>query len=179
MDPDRDVAYVAGQFSPIALQSLLGGVLDAAVLAPPFSVMAGEKGLSLLTFLGQSVPDATSSNGIVATAQKIKTKRDEVKRMVRASLKSLYAFRREKTLAIGFLASHFDIAPSVAAKTYPNALDILTADGEISEEKVRQIFAMMHDTGNKAPVTVRPAAVLDFSLLREARKELMGAGTRP
>ena len=179
MDPDRDVAYVAGQFSPIALQSLLGGVLDAAVLAPPFSVMAGEKGLSLLTFLGQSVPDAISSNGIVATAQKIKTKRDEIKRMVRASLKSLYAFRREKTLAIGFLASHFDIAPSVAAKTYPNALDILTADGEISEEKVRQIFAMMHDTGNKAPVTVRPAAVLDFSLLREARKELMGAGTRP
>ncbi|MGH7793561.1 MAG: ABC transporter substrate-binding protein [Candidatus Binatia bacterium] len=175
IDPDRDVSYVAGQFSPTALQSLLGGVLDAAVLAPPFNVIAGEKGLTLLTFLGQSVPDATSSNGIVTTEQKIKAKPDEVKRMVRASLKSLYAFRQQKALAIDFLAAHFAIPQNVASKAYPNALDILTADGEISEEKVRQIFGMMQDTGNKEPVTVRPAAVLDFSFLREARKELMRA----
>jgi ABC-type nitrate/sulfonate/bicarbonate transport system substrate-binding protein len=175
IDPDRDVAYVAGQFSPTALQSLLAGVLDAAVLAPPFNVIAGEKGLTLLTFLGQSVPDATSSNGIVTTEKKIKAKPAEVKRVVRASLKSLYAFRQKKHSAIDFLASHFEISRSVATKTYPDALDILTADGEISEEKVRQIFGMMHDTGNKDPVIVGPAAVVDFSLLREARKELMRA----
>jgi hypothetical protein len=34
---------------------------------------------------------------------------------------------------------------------------------------------MMQDTGNKEPVTVQPKAVLDFSLLRQARKELMKA----
>jgi ABC-type nitrate/sulfonate/bicarbonate transport system substrate-binding protein len=175
IDPDRKVSYVAGQFSPTALQNLLIGALDAAVLAPPFNVIAGEKGLSLLTFLGESVPDATSSNGLVTTVQKIKTKPDEVKRIVRASLKSLYAFRERKQLAIDFLASHFAISHTVAAKTYPHALDILTADGEISEEKVRQIFGMMQDTGNKEPVTVQPKAVLDFSLLRQARKELMKA----
>lgn len=175
IDPDRGVSYVAGQFSPIALQSLLGGALDAAVLAPPFNVIAGEKGLTLLSFLGESVPDASSSNGIVTTEQKIKAKPDEVKRMVRASLKSLYAFRRQKTLAIDFLAAHFTIPQKIASKAYPNALEILTADGEISEEKVRQIFGMMQDTGNKEPVTVPPGAVLDFSFLREARKELMRA----
>jgi NitT/TauT family transport system substrate-binding protein len=43
INPDRDVAYVSGQFSPTALQSLLGGVLDAAVLAPPFNVIGAEK----------------------------------------------------------------------------------------------------------------------------------------
>ena len=175
IDPDRDVSYVAGQFSPIALQSLLGGVLDAAVLAPPFNVMAGEKGLTLLTFLGESVPDATSSNGIVTTARKIKEKPDDVKRMVRACLKSLYAFRRQKAVAIDFLAAHFTIPQKIASKAYPNALEILTADGEISVEKVRQIFGMIQDTGNKEPVTIRPEAVLNFSFLREARNELMRA----
>lgn len=175
IDPDREVAYVAGQFSPTALQGLLGGVLDAAVLAPPFNVMASEKGLTMLTFLGQSVPDATSSNGVVTTEQKIKSKPDEVKRIVRASLKSLYAFRQNQTLAIEFLASHFKIPKSIAVKAYPNALDILTLDGQISEEKVRQILAMAQDTGRKEPLTVAPAALVDFSFLRQVQKELKPA----
>ena len=177
-DPDRDVSYIAGQFSPTALQSLLGGTLDAAVLAPPFNVIASEKGLSLLTFLGQSVPDATSSNGLVTTEKKIKSNPDEVKRIVRASLKSLYAFRQEKTAAIAFLASHFQVSLNIAAKTYPNALEILTTDGEITEEKVRQILDMMQDTGGKKPLKISPAAMLDFSFLRDAQRQLGRAPAR-
>lgn len=172
LDPDRDVSYIAGQFSPTALQSLLSGVIDAAVLAPPFNVMASEKGLTLLTFLGQSVPDATSSNGLVTTEQKIKSKPDEVKRIVRASLKSLHAFRRQKTAAVDFLASHFQISANIAAKAYPNALEILTPNGEIGAERVRQILSMMQDVGNKETKTIQPAAVLDFSFLRQAQREL-------
>jgi NitT/TauT family transport system substrate-binding protein len=142
LDPDRDVSYIAGQFSPTALQSLLSGVIDAAVLAP-FNVMASEKGLTLRTFLGQSVPEATSSNGIVTTEQKIKSKPDEVKRIVRASLNSLYAFRRQKAAAVDFLVFHFRISANIAAKSYPNALEILTPNGEISAERVRQILRLM------------------------------------
>jgi NitT/TauT family transport system substrate-binding protein len=172
IDPDRDVAYVSGQFSPTALQSLLGGVLDAAVLAPPFNVIGAEKGLTMLTFLGESVPDASSSNGIVTSAQKIKSSPDQVRRIVRASLKSLSDFRRNKASAIGFLSAHFEIPKNVATKAYSNALEILTPDGEISPEKVRQILSMMQDTGRKDAVTVSPTSLIDFSFLREAQKEL-------
>ena len=176
IDPDRDVSYVAGQFSPIALQSLLGGALDAAVLAPPFNVLAEEKGLNLLTHLGQSVPDATVSNGIVTSDQKIKSRPDEVKRMVRASLKALYAYRQDKLGAVAFLANHFEISAKTAAKVYPNAIDILTSDGQISEEKLRQILDMMQDTGKKDPSSIRPTALLDFSFLHAAQKEISSAG---
>jgi len=172
IDPDRDVGYVSGQFSPTALQSLLGGVLDAAVLAPPFNVIAAEKGLTLLTFLGESVPDASSSNGIVTSAQKIKSNPDQVRSIVRASLKSLDDFRRNKGSAIEFLADHFEISKNIAAKSYANGLDILTRDGEISTEKVRQILSMMQDTGRKGNVTVSPRSLIDFSFLREAQKEV-------
>jgi NitT/TauT family transport system substrate-binding protein len=172
IDPDRDVAYVSGQFSPTALQGLLGGVLDAAVLAPPFNVIAAEKGFSILTFLGQSVPDASSSNGIVTSPQKIKSSPDEVRRIVRASLRSLSDFRRKKASAIEFLAAHFEISKNIAAKAYPNALEILTPDGEISAEKVRQLLSMMQDTGKKETVTVSPTSLVDFSFVREAQKEL-------
>jgi ABC-type nitrate/sulfonate/bicarbonate transport system substrate-binding protein len=172
LNPDRDVAYVSGQFSPTALQSLLGGVIDAAVLAPPFNVMAAEHRLTLLTFLGRSVPDAISSNGIVAATQKINSKPDEVKRIVRASLRSLQSFRRDQAAAVEFLAAQFDISRGIAVKAYPHALEILTADGEISAEKVRQILLMMQDVGKKGPLAVDPSALIDFSFLRAAQKEL-------
>lgn len=171
IDPDREVSYVGGQFSPTALQNLLAGALDAAVLAPPFNVLAEEKGLTMLTFLGQSVPDATTSNGIVATQQKIKSHAQAVKRMVRSSFRSLLAFRQEKTAAVEFLSVQFEISPGTAAKVYRNAIDILTPDGEISEEKVRTILGMMQETGKREPLPFQPKAILDFSFLREVRKE--------
>jgi ABC-type nitrate/sulfonate/bicarbonate transport system substrate-binding protein len=172
IDPDREVAYVSGQFSPTALQSLLGGVLDAAVLAPPFNVIGAEKGLTMLSFLGDSVPDASSSNGIVTSAQKIKSSPDQVRRIVRASLKSLYDFRRNKASAIEFLGTYFETPKDIATRAYSNGLDILTPDGEISSEKVRQILSMMQDTGKKEAVTVSPASLIDFSFLREAQKQI-------
>jgi NitT/TauT family transport system substrate-binding protein len=172
VDPDRDVGYVSGQFSPTALQSLLAGVLDAAILAPPFNVIAADKGLTMLTFLGESVPDASSSNGIVTSVQKIKSSPDQVRRIVRASLKSLYDFRRNKASAIEFLAAHFEIPKDIASKAYSNALEILTPDGEISVDKVRQILSMMQDTGRKDAVAVSPTSLIDFSFLREAQKQL-------
>jgi ABC-type nitrate/sulfonate/bicarbonate transport system substrate-binding protein len=172
IDPDRDVSYVAGQFSPTALQGVLAGALDAAVLAPPFNVLAEEKGLSILTFLGDSVPDATTSNGIVTSDKKIKSRPDEVKRMVRASLRSLYAFRQNKSAAVEFLSAHFDIPHNTATRVYADALNILTPQGEISEAKARSILEMAHDTGKTEPLDVQPKSILDFSFVRAAQKEL-------
>jgi ABC-type nitrate/sulfonate/bicarbonate transport system substrate-binding protein len=172
IDPDREVSYVAGQFSPTALQGLLAGALDAAVLAPPFNVLAEEKGLRLLSFLGESVPDATTSNGIVTSDQKIKSRPDEVKRMVRASLRSLYAFRQKKSAAIAFLSAQFEISQKTATRVYSEALDILTLNGEISEAKARDILDMMHETGKTESLALQPKAILDFSFVREAQKEI-------
>ena len=111
-------------------------------------------------------------NGIVTSAQRIKSSPDQVRRIVRASLQSLYDFRRNKASAIEFLAAHFEIPKNIAAKSYANGLDILTRDGEISAEKLRQILSMMQDTGKKDTVTVSAPSLVDFSFLREAQKEL-------
>jgi hypothetical protein len=37
---------------------------------------------------------------------------------------------------------------------------------------VGQILSMMQDTGNKEPINVGPASLVDFSFLREAQKQL-------
>ncbi|TMA09900.1 MAG: ABC transporter substrate-binding protein [Deltaproteobacteria bacterium] len=176
IDPDREVSYVAGQFSPTALQSLLGGALDGAVLAPPFNVLAEEKGLRVLSFLGEAVPDATTSNGIVTSDRKIKSQPDQVRRMVRANLTALLAFRQKKGAAVDLLVSQFNISKKTAEKVYAHALEILTPDGELSHEKLRNILDMMQETGKKDLLAFQPEALLDFSFLREARKELGQSG---
>jgi NitT/TauT family transport system substrate-binding protein len=172
LNPDRDVGYVSGQFSPTALQGLLGGFLDAAVLAPPFNVLAQEQGLRVLAFLGTAVPDAATSNGIVTSDKKIKVQPQQVKRVVRASLKSLLAYRRQKSAAIGLLSSVFEIGRPTAERVYADSLMILTADGAISTEKVRNILNMIEETRLKTALPLKPEEVVDFSFLREAQREL-------
>jgi hypothetical protein len=68
-------------------------------------------------------------------------------------------------------ANAADISQAIAAKAYPHALEILTADGEISTEKVRQIVLMMQDVGKKERMAIDPASLIDFSFLREVRKD--------
>jgi NitT/TauT family transport system substrate-binding protein len=173
MNPDQDVSYVAGQFSPTAFQSLSSGLLDAAVLAPPFNVLAQEHGLRVLAFLGTAVPDATTSNGIVTSDRKIKTQPEQVRRVVRASLKSLLAYRRQRSAAIDLLVSVFEIARPTAERVYADSLTILTPDGAISTDKIRNILNMIEETGLKTSLTLKPEAVLDFSFLKEAQRELI------
>jgi hypothetical protein len=82
--------------------------------------------------------------------------------MVRASLKSLSDFRRNKTSAIKFLRRISNFLRTLRSKS-SNAVEILTPDGEISREKVRQILSMMQDIEKKEAVAVSPASLIDFS----------------
>jgi ABC-type nitrate/sulfonate/bicarbonate transport system substrate-binding protein len=172
IDPERDVSYVGGQFSPTAMQSLLGKALDAAVLAPPFNVLALENGLRSVVFLGAAVPDATTANGIVTSDRKIKQRPDQVQRMIGASLRSLLFYREKKEVAVNFLATEFALSRSVAAKVYNDSLDILTPQGEISREKVRNILDLIEETKLQKSLTLKPDAIMDFSFLRKAQAEL-------
>jgi hypothetical protein len=103
----------------------------------------------LSTLFPWRIPDAGSSNGIVTSAHQIKCSQDQVRRMVRARLKLLSDFRRNKTSAIEFLRRISKSLRTLRSKTIQNALEILTPDGEISREKVRQILSMMQDVGKK------------------------------
>jgi ABC-type nitrate/sulfonate/bicarbonate transport system substrate-binding protein len=172
LNPDRDVGYVAGQFSPTAFQGLSSGLLDAAVLAPPFNVLAQEQGLRVLAFLGTAVPDATTSNGIVTSDRKIKLQPEQVRSVVRASLRSLLAYRSRRNAAIDLLISVFEIGRPTAERVYADSLMILTPDGAISKDKIRNILNMIEETGAKAALALKPEAVVDFSFLREAQREL-------
>lgn len=173
LDPDKDVIYVSGQFSPIGFQGLVAGALDAAVLAPPFSVLAQEKGLRILAFLGKEVPEAPIVDGLVTSEKKIRSQPQQVKRMVRATLKSVQLYRQRRDLSVPFLAAEFKLSPSTAQKVYEDALGLLTRAGEVSPEKVRDVLEMARETGQDNPAIPPPESLLDFSFLKEVQRELV------
>jgi len=172
LDPDRDVTYVAGQISPIGFQGLAAGALDGAVMAPPHSVLAEEKGFYSLAFLGEEVPDAPTINGIITSDKKIRTRPSEVRRMVRAALTSVHLYRQKKDLAVAFLASEFNLNPATAKKVYANASAMLTPNGEIGLDKVRDVLNLARELGQPPPDVQEPKSLVDFSFLHEARRAL-------
>lgn len=172
LDPEKDVIYVSGQFSPVAFQALVAGALDAAILAPPFSVLAAEKGLRMLAFLGKEVPDAPTVNGLVTSVKKINSQPDQVKRLVRATLKSVRLYRQREDLGVAFLAAEFKLSNATAQKVYRVAIDLLTPDGEVTPAKLRDVLEMARETGQENLVIPAADAILDLSFLREARREL-------
>ncbi len=177
LDPEKDVVYVSGQFSPIGFQGLLAGALDGAILAPPYSVLAEEKGLRSLAFLGDEVPDAPTINGIVTSDRQIRSKPGQVKRLVRAMHKAVTLYREKKDIATNTIVEEFNLDDAAAAKVYRNAVGMLTANGEVSLDKVRDVLNMARESGQVGAQPQSAEEILDFSFLREIRREAGETGS--
>ena len=169
LDPERDVTYVAGQISPIGFQGLSAGALDGAVMAPPYNIIAQDKGFYGLAFLGREVPDAPTINGIVTTDAKIRTRPDQITKMVGAMLKSVQEYRRKPDTAVGLLSAQFNLEPAIAARIYRDSLDTLIDNGEVGSDKVRDALNLGRESGQAGAATVDPESLLDMSFLREAQ----------
>jgi len=177
LNPESDITYVSGQISPIGLQGMSAGVLDGAVMAPPYSVIAEQMGFHSLAFLGKEVPDAPTVNGIITSDAKIRSQPDQVQRMVRAMLKSVNLYRQKRDLAVGFLASEYKLERAVAERVYRNALALLTPKGEVSADKIRDVLNLARELGQDETLIPEPESLLDFSFLHQARGSI--AENRP
>jgi hypothetical protein len=141
-------------------------------MAPPYSILAEERGFHSLAFLGDEVPDAPTVNGIIASDRKIRARPGEVLRVTRAMLNSVRLYRKRKELAVPFLASEFNLDARAATRVYADAVSVLTAEGEISLNKVRDVLNLAKEAGQPSPAIDKPESLVDFSFVREARRTL-------
>lgn len=170
LDPDRSVTYVAGQISPIGFQGLSAGTLDAAVMAPPFSVIAQDTGFHGLASLGKEVPDAPTINGLVASDKKIRSQPNQVAAMVRAMLRSVRQYRQKPEAAMALLSARFNLEPAMAKRVYRDSLDTIIDSGEVGADKVRDVLSLARESGQRHPAAPKPETLLDMSFLREAQR---------
>ena len=154
----RDVTLIAMGDTGLRFQSLLSGAIEAAILTPPYTVMAEQKGLNNLVWLGDIVGDVPS-NGLSTTVRKLKENPDQVQ-------------REHKQKALPILAKEF---PGMDRNTLAGTLDFylkaMSPDGRVSDNVVREMIneqRALLNVKNEVPIT----QVADFGPLQRVVKEL-------
>ena len=167
----RDVTLIGVGDTGLRFQALMSGAIEAAILTPPYSVMAEQKGYRNLVWLGDVLGDLPS-NGMSTTVKKLKEKPDQVRRLLRATIRSVIYTREHRQEALPILMKEI---PGLDGNTLAGTLDFymkgISSDGRISESIIHELINEQRELlGIKADIPLNQ--VVDFSPLERVLKEL-------
>lgn len=167
----RDATLIAMGDTGVRFQALLSGAIEAAILTPPYTVMAEKKGLNNLVWLGDILGDVPS-NGLSTTVKTLKENSDQVHRMLRASVRSMIYTREHKQDVLSILLREF---PGLDGDTLAGTLDFyvkaMSRDGRVGEGVVRELINEQRELLNvKNEISLNQ--VSDFGPLQRVIKEL-------
>jgi NitT/TauT family transport system substrate-binding protein len=171
LEPLRDVTLLAMGDTSVRFQALASGAVEAAILTPPYTVMAEQKGLNNLVWLGDILGDVPS-NGLSTTTKKLKEQPDQVHRLLRATIRSMIYTREHRQETLPILMREF---PGMERATLAGTLDFymkaMSADGRIGETVVQELINEQRELlGVKTQVSLNQVA--DFGPLQRVVKEL-------
>lgn len=171
LEPLRDVTLIAMGDTHVRFQALTSGAIEAAILTPPYTVMAEQRGLNNLVWLGDILGDVPS-NGLSATTKKLREQPDQVQRMLRATVRSMIYTREHRQEALPILMKEF---PGLERSTLAGTLDFymkaMSPDGRIGESVIQDMIREQRELlGVKHPISVQQVA--DFAPLQRVIPEL-------
>jgi len=152
------------------VQSLDSGFVDAAALNPPTMFFAQRRGFQRVLDIGSLVEMA--SGGLTAMTRNIRSRPDEVKRIIRAvqlGKKAMLA-SREKTL--GLITGVLKMDKETAADTYKIVQESFNDTGIPTPEGIANIVRAIKAEGRFADRTVAYEEVADPRFAIEVAKEL-------
>ena len=166
LDPDKDVKIIVSGESPVRLAAVRAGSIDATAIDVAFAVKAEEEGMRRLLNLSQ-ITDLPLS-GIGLSDKKLQTDREQVKKVVRATLRGTRFMKDNRAETLALMTDYLHITPSQAAKAYDAAIASFTDDGYISDKGV---LLDMQLTKERLKITkeIPLSQVVDWSLLKEIK----------
>jgi len=168
LGPDAQVQLISAETTGNALLTLQTGRVDAALLSPPFDVQAQQLGFRSLLTIGDIIPMPPTCFG--AAAKKLAEQPEQVKAMLRASLKGLRLVLndRERTLAV--LTRLFKLNPNFAESVYTTHRGAFDTNGLPSQ---KQLEFLINQGKAQAKMTreIRAEDFADYRLLQEVIRE--------
>ena len=158
--------------------ALKTGVVDAAVLATPFTVNAKQDGYrELFSFINErdyaDIPVATFTREDL-----LQSNPTLVERFVRAQVKGLLYMRNSRDRTVSSLARTLKIKEDTVSGGFDELRPALTEDGTISQDEQRKALDYLVN-----PATLKEAPRLekmyDFAIARKVFQELQGRGWKP
>ena len=165
---NEKVAYISTNTTGNSYTALLGKATDAAILSPPFTSMAVLAGYP---DLGNTFDVRDLQGGLVARISHIQERREQVRAVIRATLRSMDSLVKNENEVILYLQKDFGLEPKIAADTFKILKQVVNTDGDIEEPVLKSIVdKIKQESGYAAEVSLD--RLVDLSVLREVRGEL-------
>ena len=144
-------------------------MVDATVVPIPADIHAKKLGLNVIARSYDIYKPTTF--GLITTTRKIKEKREEIKRMIIAGIKTSRYIRANREASVQSLIESFRTDREVAAAIYDYLSKTLNDNGSPTDNGLR---LLIEDIKKSAKVTrdVSVSEVADLWILREAQREL-------
>src|SRR5919109_1834192 len=165
---NEKVAYISTNTTANSYAALLGKAADAAILSPPYTSMATLAGY---VDLGNTFDVRDLQGGLVARALHIREHHQQVKSMIRATLRSMDAIVRSQDELILYRQKDCGLEPKIAADTYKILRQIVNSDGDIEEPVLKSILDKIRQESaiaSEVPVD----RIVDLSMLRDVKGEM-------
>jgi NitT/TauT family transport system substrate-binding protein len=134
MDPDRDVIFMTMGGSSARLSALQAGTVDATPLDVAFIEKTDKLGLRTILYFGDIVD--LPLGGLGVSAEKIKSNPEQIKRMIRATLKGLRYFKTNKDETLDIMKRHLNISNQYVGKVYDFAVRSLNEKGDVGKKSL-------------------------------------------
>lgn len=168
LNPDKDVRVVALNQSD-AMLALETGSIHGAMLVPPFDAIMSRKGFKRLVFAGDVMD--YPQGGLATTDKKIKENPAEVKRMIRAIVKSLLYIRGNREPMIGYISHRWKIDQELASSSYETMVRSFSPDGTASAQSIQNVIESTK-ARLKLQRVVPISEIVNLSLLEDVHREL-------
>ena len=167
LDPEKDVAFLQSGNTPTRMTALIAGHVDGALVSPEslHKVLASGCCRSLADL--SELPLDFARFGVTVPGALIRNQRDVARRIVMAYIEGIYAFKTKPKLVYAVLTEEGIKDPAVAKEIF-DRLSFSMREYPIPEPN--GIQSAIDSLGHPNARNVKPAAVMDTSLIEEIRK---------
>jgi ABC-type nitrate/sulfonate/bicarbonate transport system substrate-binding protein len=166
LEPERDVKIIVTGESPTRLAALRAGAIDATPMDVAFAMKAEDEGFKRLLYLGDIIELPLS--GIAVMEKKIQTQREEVKKVIRATVRGTRFMKQNRAETIQMVSDYLRISPSQSAKAYDTSIHSFTDDGIISDKGVN-LDVQLTKERLKMTKEIPLSQLVDWSLVKEVK----------
>jgi NitT/TauT family transport system substrate-binding protein len=164
LDPAKDVSILAVGGGAARIAGLISGRVDAALLNNVEKLAAEKAGMKALIFTGQYVKQPVG--GLGTSVQRLTERRDEIRRALRATIRTITMMRKERNRTKAFLVEVLDVKPEHADGIYEDMLKVLLPSGKIDLKHLSGSYDEARKQSSNFPA-VPLNTLVDYSLLDE------------
>jgi NitT/TauT family transport system substrate-binding protein len=169
VDPEKEIKVLALGSDAARLTALTQRVVDVVVISPPADAQMEKQGYRILARAYElfSFPYL----GLGTHTRKIKEKPDEIRRVIKATIRANRFIRDNRDEAVRTLIGWGKVEREFAYASYDALKNLFNADGAVPEDGLKLVIEQAR-RGAKITREVAPNEVVDLSFLREAQAEL-------